>query len=99
MRIVRRHDRLFRRLRAKYFAGRWNLGSVKLAAATALAVLAALLRWTKRRPAWSPAPETPRGSGLPSTLTSARTTLRRADATLATATQVTARCSSGCGRT
>lgn len=29
-------SRLFRRLRAKYFAGRWNLGSLKLAAAMAM---------------------------------------------------------------
>lgn len=34
-------SRLVRRLRAKYFAGRWNLGSVKLAAAMALTAAAA----------------------------------------------------------
>ncbi|HYW17052.1 MAG TPA: glycosyltransferase family 2 protein [Allosphingosinicella sp.] len=34
-------SRLIRRLRAKYFAGRWNLGSVKLAAAMAMIASAA----------------------------------------------------------
>lgn len=34
-------SRLVRRLRAKYFAGRWNLGSVKLAAAMAMIASAA----------------------------------------------------------
>lgn len=41
-------SRLVRRLRAKYFAGRWNLGSVKLAAAMAMIAAAAGLagwRW------------------------------------------------------
>lgn len=41
-------SRLIRRLRAKYFTGRWNLGSVKLAAGTALLAAAAGLagwRW------------------------------------------------------
>jgi dolichol-phosphate mannosyltransferase len=41
-------SRFGRRIRAKYFTGRWNLGSVKLAAASALIAAAALLagwRW------------------------------------------------------
>lgn len=41
-------SRLVRRLRAKYFSGRWNLGSVKLAAAAAMIAAAAGLagwRW------------------------------------------------------
>ena len=39
-------SRLVRRLRAKYFAGRWNLGSVKLAAAMAMiAAAAGLAGW------------------------------------------------------
>jgi len=39
-------SRLVRRLRAKYFAGRWNLGSVKLAAAMAMiAAAAGLAAW------------------------------------------------------
>ncbi|MET1111775.1 MAG: glycosyltransferase family 2 protein [Allosphingosinicella sp.] len=39
-------SRLVRRLRAKYFAGRWNIGSVKLAAAmTMIAAAAGLAGW------------------------------------------------------
>ena len=41
-------SRFVRRLRAKYFAGAWNLGSVKLAAAMAMIAAAAALavwRW------------------------------------------------------
>ncbi|HYD38441.1 MAG TPA: glycosyltransferase family 2 protein, partial [Allosphingosinicella sp.] len=55
-------SRCLRRLRAKYFTGAWNLGSVKLAAATAMIAAAAALagwRWAAGLGAGGPAAARP----------------------------------------